>query len=48
MLRTSVILIFSVVLCSSSLFCCCAFGDDTWSFAVMGDTRDGFATPTSW
>ena len=39
MRRTSIILIFIVALCCSSLLCGRAYATAPWSFAVIGDTR---------
>jgi uncharacterized protein with beta-barrel porin domain len=38
-IRTSIILTFIVALGCSSLLCCFAFAEDSWTFVVIGDTR---------
>ncbi len=46
MIRTSIILAFIVALCCSPLLCCLAFGENSWTFVVIGDTRGERETTT--
>jgi len=45
-MRTSIILIFIVALCCSPLLCRLAFGEASWKFVMMGDTRGEDSTTT--
>jgi len=47
MIRTPIILTFIVALCGSSFLCGRAFGEDSWSFVAIGDSRGNYATTTT-
>ena len=47
MIRIPIILTFILALCGSSFLCDRAFGEDSWSFAVMGDSRGDYETTTT-
>jgi uncharacterized protein with beta-barrel porin domain len=44
-IRTLIILIFIITLSCVSLLCCRAYGADTWTFAIIGDTRGDPTNP---
>jgi len=45
-MRTPIILIFIVALCCGPLLCSLAFGESSWTFVVIGDTRGEDNTTT--
>ena len=47
MIRTSIILTFIIALCCGPLLCCLAFGEDSWTFVVIGDSRGEYETTTT-